>query len=159
MKAVSVETMQALDREAMDIGIAQETLMGLAGRGFFNELQRYVRTALSARHCCRYAVLAGKGNNGGDAYVAALLLSQSGEDVTVYALCGPEQLKGAARTYAYLAQRQIPLQICEEPPAEAFTPGTVIVDGLLGTGAKGSLRAPYDQWVQAINASACPVAA
>ena len=37
--------------------------------------------------------------------------------------------------------------------------GDIIIDALLGTGTKGSLKKPFDSWVKAVNASGLPVVA
>jgi len=92
-------------------------------------------------------VLAGPGNNGGDALVFARLAAAQG--VTVHAhLLGdaPEQLRGAA-AQAFAEFQAAGLQLEARPPVRA----AIIVDGLFGTGLT---RAPRDEaaaWIDWVN--------
>lgn len=82
------------------------------------------------------AVVCGKGNNGGDGFVAARLLREAGREVDVQLLCAPRELEGDARAN------------CERlpgAPPRPFNPGSLmevagIVDAVLGTGATGVPR-------------------
>ena len=101
-------------------------------------------------------VLAGAGNNAGDAYLVAELAEKAGWRVRVLALGAPEQLAGdAAAAYAAARAAGVCVQAWNEP---AELRG-VLVDGLLGTGFHGALRPAYAAAVEAINASELPVLA
>ncbi|WP_234401232.1 NAD(P)H-hydrate dehydratase [Pseudoalteromonas sp. T1lg23B] len=105
-------------------------LMLRAGQALFSLFDHELVTAQ------RVLLLAGKGNNAGDAYVLAKLLHQSGREVCVYAVFSPQQLLGDARQ-AYLAAEQSGVKIViEQPQLQHFC---VIVDGVFGTGFKGQL--------------------
>lgn len=73
-------------------------------------------------------VLCGPGNNGGDGYVIARLLAESGVDVRLFATASPRIGSDAA-----LAASECPLAV---RPLAAFTPepGSVVVDALYGAG-------------------------
>jgi ADP-dependent NAD(P)H-hydrate dehydratase / NAD(P)H-hydrate epimerase len=96
------------------------------------------------------AVVCGKGNNGGDGFVAARLLRERGREVEVLLLGEPEDLRGDARTN------------CERLPGappgsfEASDLGgaAAIVDAVLGTGFSGRPHDPAAGAIKAINDAA-----
>ncbi len=101
-------------------------------------------------------VVAGHGNNAGDAYLLAALAQRAGWQVHLYAVGDTARLVGdAACAYAEAKQAGITAQ-----PWHADAPlAGVVVDGLLGTGLTGEVRAPYADVISAINASGLPVLA
>jgi NAD(P)H-hydrate epimerase len=159
MKAVTVEAMRALDARAIASGISGYTLMERAGRGAFQEMSSALAWRLPEASRRAYTVLAGRGNNGGDAYVVARCLAEAHQEVTVFAVCAPAELSGDALAHATRLPAQVPVRVTDELPAESLSPGHVVVDGLLGTGFKGVLRPPYERWLRQVNASGCPVVA
>ncbi|WP_200909530.1 MULTISPECIES: NAD(P)H-hydrate epimerase [unclassified Sphingomonas] len=110
--------MRAAEKAAFATGVSQDTLMERAGTAVAQQVRRitFGRPIL---------VLAGPGNNGGDAFVVARLLQQWGYDVTVAAL--PAKPSGAAARMA--AAWTGPIRSIED--AE---PRPILVDGLFGTG-------------------------
>lgn len=102
------------------------------------------------------SVLAGSGNNAGDAYLLAALAQKAGWAVRVLALGEPAQLRGDAARACGEA-RAVGVAI-EAWRAEVELRG-VVVDGLLGTGFHGALREPYAAAIEQINASGLPVLA
>ncbi len=159
MKAVSVEAMRALDAQTIASGVPGFTLMERAGRGAFSEMERALAFRYPPWHRSAFAVLAGTGNNGGDAYVVARCLAEAGRPVTVFAVCPPAALKGDALLHALRLPASVPVRVVGELPAGALEGGCVVVDGLLGTGARGRARPPYDRLIEQVNASGCPVVA
>ena len=86
----------------------------------------------------RVVAVCGKGNNGGDGFVAARLLRERGRDVDVLLLGDVEELRGDARVNA----ERLP-----GPPPEPFTAAALdgaaaIIDAILGTGFSGEPREP-----------------
>ncbi len=142
MKLVSASDMRELDRRTIDeFGIPGEELMRVAGEG----LADAIRELASNHRLVDSPVLfvAGCGNNGGDAFVAAVGLHEDGWPVECW-LAGPEsKLKGDALTcFRQLKKAGVPLQVMEtserwKHAAEVGTDAEIIVDGLLGTGASG----------------------
>lgn len=154
MKIVSVETMRGLDQATIAAGTPSETLMERAGVGAALDIHAFLRGRVSPRWRTAFTVVAGKGNNGGDAFVVAKWLREElAADVTVYAVCARDAFHGAARVHAEALPSSVRFVVCDRLPPEALRPGTVIVDGLLGTGVSGPLRPPYDGLVEQIRAS------
>lgn len=149
MAAVDAYTIQ-------NLGLPGMVLMERAGVAIAGACRRLCPDPQEAR----VAVLCGPGNNGGDGFVAARHLRESGYAVEVYLLTAAEKLRGDARLNLEIYQK---LGHAIHP----FTPETLrdlrrtdlIVDALLGTGAKGNLRDPIRRATQAINASPARVLA
>lgn len=158
MKIIDVQTMRELDRATIYAGTPGEILMERAGRGAFDEFLPFAE-ALPERHARRVAVLAGKGNNGGDGYVLARLLAEETHlPTTVYSICSRKELDGDTALNADRLPSTVLVKHCpEELPAEALAPGTILVDALLGTGISGPLKPPFDTVIEQINASGLPV--
>jgi ADP-dependent NAD(P)H-hydrate dehydratase / NAD(P)H-hydrate epimerase len=128
MKAVTTEQMRELDRRTIAAGTPGEELMERAGFAVAKAAIEFLK-----RRDSRKALLfAGKGNNGGDAVVAARHLQAAG--------CAPTLIR-------------IEDWPCKLPEA------AVIVDGLLGIGLKGEVREPFASAIKAINESKLPVVA
>ncbi|QYJ98202.1 NAD(P)H-hydrate dehydratase [Shewanella alkalitolerans] len=133
------------DAEARLIASGETNLCQLidsAGQSAFELLQR------EGKLNSKILVLAGYGNNGADAYICATLLLESGCDVALYAVERPEPGEGISYAKAaFIAAGGHQLSDYEEALKEV----EVIVDGLLGTGVKGELRAPFAEVIVAIN--------
>ena len=91
----------------------------------------------------RVVVYAGRGNNAGDALGLA---ARFGCPVTLRSVCKAEELAPDSRRELY----RITAPIDTERPAPQ--PGLLIIDGLLGSGARGELRPAYAELVREMNA-------
>ncbi len=112
----------------------------------------------------RIGVFCGKGNNGGDGFVAARHLRKMGAKPSVYLIGDPAHVKGGAA--ANLRRWRTVGKLKVDKPAMKggwgpFTPDVLIVDALLGTGARGPLERRLGEVVSAINGrdSGCYVVA
>ena len=108
----------------------------------------------------RIVVLCGRGNNGGDGWVAAHVLRAAGRDVRVVALAEPGALEGAAADAAAEADiGGVPWAVGDDGDAvaEDLSGAAVAVDAILGTGASLPLREPVASWCRAMNASGAVV--
>lgn len=150
--------MMELDRKTIcEAGIEGKILMERAGAGAAGIIVDFSKS-LDASHSTRYVILAGKGNNGGDAYVVARhLFEKTNSKVAIFAVCTPEELTGDARWYAQRTPGEIPCEIRKKLHREDFKQGDIIIDGLLGTGISGALREPYPQWIELVNSLDLPV--
>jgi hydroxyethylthiazole kinase-like uncharacterized protein yjeF len=128
---------------------AHEALMERAG-GVAAE----IAMAMLAARRGDVVVLAGPGNNGGDAYVCARKLRERGVAVCVVS-SGASHSPGEAAD-ALAALRSTDVAFAPAPPAA--TPA-LIVDGLFGVGLSRALAPPYAAWVAWANGSGAPILA
>ena len=122
----TAEQVRALDARAVSVmGVEPFSLMERAGAAAFDLLSdRWPRSR-------RIAVIAGPGNNGGDAYVLARLARRNGIAVHLYALSDPTKLRGAAaEAHRIFVAEEGEVLACTDQLPEV----DLIVDGLLGTG-------------------------
>jgi hydroxyethylthiazole kinase-like uncharacterized protein yjeF len=101
----------------------------------------------------RIDVLCGPGNNGGDGYVAAGLLTQAGAAVRLWALAPPRAGSDAAGAAAACPLKPRPLQDFE-PDA-----GAVVIDALFGAGLSKAVEGEAARAIEACNASGVRVVA
>jgi NAD(P)H-hydrate epimerase len=130
MRLVGAAEMRAIDRAAIqDLGVLSLLLMARAGNAVAQ-----AATTLGGP-TARFAVLTGGGNNGGDGWVTARLLTEAGREVHLVALVAPDELEGDARTVAAQAVDAGVRWALFHPDAPFLVgPGDVVVDALLGTG-------------------------
>jgi ADP-dependent NAD(P)H-hydrate dehydratase / NAD(P)H-hydrate epimerase len=121
----------ALDRSMMD----------RAGKGLAHVIRSIVQHLDSPDPVVR--LLAGPGNNGGDIFAAALFLEDLGMMSEVWIACPVEKLKGSAKYFFnQMVAEEIPYhEVISEKDWDLsdaeVSPPPILVDGLLGTGAKG----------------------
>jgi ADP-dependent NAD(P)H-hydrate dehydratase / NAD(P)H-hydrate epimerase len=133
--------MHAAEQSAFARGVSVETLMDQAGAG----IARAIRQFFPRPATC--IVFAGKGHNGGDALVAAEQLQRIGWKIDI-------RLPFAEDACSELTQKKLKaLRDAAPKSAEtiAHAPQTVVLDGLLGTGAKSFLREPVRTAAREIN--------
>jgi ADP-dependent NAD(P)H-hydrate dehydratase / NAD(P)H-hydrate epimerase len=109
----------------------------------------------------RIAIVAGRGNNGGDAFVAARHLA-AGFDVTVYLLGRAKDIATdeAKRNWEMLERLGYDLQEISSISAEDgldLAKSDLIVDAIFGTGVRGRVTGLEAQAIDAINGSGRPV--
>jgi hydroxyethylthiazole kinase-like uncharacterized protein yjeF len=153
LPAVTAAEMRGLDgRATAEFGVPSLLLMENAGAAVARA------AAEMAPRGARVAVVAGRGNNGGDGLVAARHLQAAGYDVTVTLLGPEERVQGDARANLEMARRAgIPLQVVESAPDRLEA--DLIIDALLGTGLKGSATGPAAALIEAMDRSPAPVLA
>lgn len=137
-----------IDRRAIDeFGIKGIVLMENAGRGCVDVLERLGIAG-------PVVVLCGKGNNAGDGFVIARHLAVRGHNCHVALLFPTDQLRGdAAANHAILAHMNV--RFVSSPAQLTAINADWIVDAMLGTGATGEPRAPFDAAIDWMNAQAC----
>jgi ADP-dependent NAD(P)H-hydrate dehydratase / NAD(P)H-hydrate epimerase len=138
------ELMRATDRWAIETRqIPSLELMERAGAGLARVVAEQVPEG-------RIAVVCGKGNNGGDGYVAARVLRLAGREVDVLALWPPDSLSADAATMAGRLPGREPVEYAAGRLGEA----TAIVDAVLGTGSTGAPKDPLAGVIEDINGAA-----
>ncbi|UTW45188.1 NAD(P)H-hydrate dehydratase [bacterium SCSIO 12696] len=102
-------------------------------------------------------IFCGSGNNAGDGYIIASLAAEQGLSVQVVYLSDPQQLTGDAQlAYGHAVSAGV---ICNPFCPDSEYQSGVIVDALLGSGLKGTVRESYAEAIDRINASQLPVLA
>jgi NAD(P)H-hydrate epimerase len=144
---ITPDRMAIVDANAAALGVPRKQLMESSG----NAVARAVREHTTPGD--RVVVVAGRGNNGGDAFAAARFLDD--RDVSVHLLGRPETIttdiardnwdalqRGAYETDQWRDSTAVDVPACD-----------CIVDAMLGTGVTGALREPAATAAGAINDS------
>ncbi len=98
-------------------------------------------------------ILAGPGNNGGDALVAARLLASQGCRVVAVSHADPARLPpDAARAWAAWRDCGGTIQT-DIPPGQSYS---LVIDGLFGVGLTRDVTGAEARWIAQANALACP---
>jgi NAD(P)H-hydrate epimerase len=153
------EQAQALDAAAIALGVPVEMLMALAG---YQVAVLARRLALeSAGPGAQVAVVAGRGNNGGDALVCARHLMDWGLPTRVLIPVPADELGGTAglaRAAHGAGAELLVLGDGRGQSAErAISGASLVVDGLLGTGSRGAPREPTAAVISRVNRSSAEV--
>jgi NAD(P)H-hydrate epimerase len=162
MRVVNADQMREADRRTIeDIGVPSAVLMENAGRQVVSAME----AAFEGLADARVAVLAGRGNNGGDGFVVARVLSQAGIDVQVYVVGEAAGIRGDARMNLDILGR-LGIDVIEVLTASDWELHgaevlrcDVVVDALFGTGLTSPLHGVAETIAQDLNASAVPVVA
>jgi hydroxyethylthiazole kinase-like uncharacterized protein yjeF len=147
MEVLTTAEMERADRLTIAAGIPGFALMLSAG-------QAVAEAAMDLAEEGPILVVAGRGNNGGDGFVAAAELVARGREVSVILLCERDSLQGdaasAARGWKY--------------PVLPFNPQAIgrpalIIDALFGAGLDRPVKGEPHDMIEAINANSAPVLA
>ncbi|PRO67091.1 NAD(P)H-hydrate dehydratase [Alkalicoccus urumqiensis] len=155
MYVVSREEMRAMDAHTIEsVGIPSMVLMENAGR------EAAELAALEAEEAGpSWAVLVGKGNNGGDGIVAARHLAALGLEPVVIFAEDPGACVGEAARQRDIMQEFAVERTVYEPGKIAWERFDGVMDALLGTGTAGAPREPYAGLIREANAAGLPVVA
>jgi len=147
MRLVSVDEMREIEAKTFASGTSGEELQARAGQAV---------AAFVARRSTspgRVVALVGSGNNGRDAFIAARELRADGWDATLYLT--PRHAVTEDELHAFV---QIGGGVLWHPDGftgvamdTALQQATVVVDGLLGIGARGAPRPPLDEIIVELN--------
>jgi len=168
------EQSRAVDRIAIEqFGISSRVLMENAGRGCVDVLERLGIAG-------PVVILCGKGNNAGDGFVIARHLAIRGHNCRAILLCDPNEFTGdAAANFAILEHCNVssidlsqasvapvaPTGVAQRQEASSAAANELhtqlthhaasaawLIDALLGTGARGEPRPPFDTAIDWMNA-------
>lgn len=141
--------MAAIDANCEYLGIKRLQLMENAGAAIARAVKERISTG-------KVVVIAGKGNNGGDSFVAARHLS--GYDVRVILLGRKEEIKTpeALQNWNVLEKTSISLTQVADSNAldrKLIENADIIIDGIFGTGIRGKIRELESSAIDLINSS------
>jgi ADP-dependent NAD(P)H-hydrate dehydratase / NAD(P)H-hydrate epimerase len=150
MKLFTAAQMRQADEGAVRAGIPLQKLMERAGQAVAEATLRRFPTA---EH---FLLLCGKGNNGGDGYVAARYLQQANKHVTVLELSS--EPKGETKIARVVWLRQGTTGVLNTSNLElALQDCDVVIDALFGTGLTRALDDDLAQFIETVNRSGKPI--
>ncbi|MBI4832475.1 MAG: NAD(P)H-hydrate epimerase [Candidatus Lindowbacteria bacterium] len=159
-KYVTPDEMKRIDKFAIEtVRIPGVVLMENAGRAVFEAAY----AALAGRDVPAL-VFCGRGNNGGDGFVAARHLINNRIETHVFLVGGASKVKGDARVNLRILQNMgVPInRVTKKSLAELrkqMKRCGMIIDALLGTGLSGEVSGLYRDVIMLINEAGCPVMA
>jgi NAD(P)H-hydrate epimerase len=162
MKVATAEQMQELDRKAIETyRIPGIVLMENAGRGAAEAISE----AFPDLQKMKIAIIAGKGNNGGDGFVVARYLMNSGVQGRVYLLADPKALRGEAETNSQIFQRMkgevisVPSSKDYQKVKKELERFDLLIDAIFGTGLDAEVRGYYREVIDHLNTLQKPIVA
>lgn len=151
--ALTASAVRMAENDAVSAGTATfDGLMERAGTALASEVTKRVPSGT-------VGVVTGKGNNGGDGWVAARVLRASGRDARVLSLVDPGTLGGPAKAAAALAiEAGVAWEQVDDLERLTARLGgvAVIIDAVFGVGFSGSPRDVFSLAIEAIDAVAVP---
>jgi hydroxyethylthiazole kinase-like uncharacterized protein yjeF len=145
MEVLSVSEMTRADEAAIVRGESGFQLMLRAG-------QAVARAAVALAPSGPILVIAGRGNNGGDGFVAATELAALGREVSIILLCDRATLKGdAALAAAAWKGAVLP---CDP---NAIGKPSLMIDALFGAGLNRAVKGDPHAMIAAMNANGAPI--
>lgn len=159
MWIATAEHSRHIDRRATnEFGVPAKVLMERAGLAVFEAVKEFLPDG------GRITVFCGKGNNGGDGFVVARLAHDENFSVDCLVAAEEEDLSEDAAEQMRIARAQginpvFPNNARWARKAECLGCRDLIVDALLGTGAKCEVKGVVKEAIQMINRSGVPVVA
>ncbi|MGA2102300.1 MAG: NAD(P)H-hydrate dehydratase [Candidatus Sulfotelmatobacter sp.] len=158
MKIVTAAEMRAIDHATSErFGVPSLTLMENAGTAVADHVLSHYPAAR------KIVVLCGKGNNGGDGFVAARHLLEKGKTVEIVLLADPADLHGDAEAmFGRLPLPPIAVQSVDglkSARIQAVLAADLYLDAILGTGFRPPVSDLYADALAFMNASGKPVVA
>ena len=158
-RVLSIEQGRQVDRIAIETyGMQSLVLMENAAIGCTHWLRDRFELHASTRQLPRTVILCGRGNNGGDGLAIARHLRCYGWDVTVFLLGPAERLSADTRANADILltgnKEGLTWWNDSESPAPlraVLSKAGLVIDAMLGSGATGDPRPPFEQWITEAN--------
>jgi len=146
---ISPEEVHVLDRNAEFHGVPSKELMENAGKGVSDFIKKDLKPDQN-----KILIFCGKGNNGGDGFVAARYLSKKYE-VKVFLIGKSKDIHTYTAKKNYQKLKKLSIKIFDtdhlKKTDELIQKSDIIIDSMLGIGIEGELRQPYKKIVETIN--------
>ena len=147
---LNVEDVRAVEERLTHEGVSISELMHRAGAAAASEV-------MGAGEFEQVLVFCGFGNNGGDGWVCAEELLRKGIHVTVITPIDPDELRGDLARVVAQSAREVGVDVLVAPSRdqveELLEGADIVVDCMFGTGFHGAPSAPFDIWIECINAA------
>lgn len=155
MKIVTAREMSRIEQKAVDLGKSMQEFMEEAGSGIALCVHNYLE-AVEADSSV--VLLCGKGNNAGDAFVAGLQLLQLDYEVVAYHLYPIEECSSLCQQecYKFIAAGGVLREYSTGMKIE-FPVSGAIIDGIFGSGFRGSVEDPARSVILQANGSGLPI--
>jgi NAD(P)H-hydrate epimerase len=147
---ISPLDVSVLDGNSEELGIETDRLMTNAGKALAESImERFERAPV--------LIFIGSGNNGGDGLVASRFLSENGYGISVVLMKDPSRLGSPLSKKAFEdLPEEVEIRFFDDVESdngwnELLEKSVVVIDGLLGSGAKGEPRGKYRKAVDLIN--------
>src|SRR5262245_14731696 len=137
---LTCEEVRTCEQRAVESGVSLSALMQKAGQACADVLHAEFAQG-------RVVVLAGPGNNGGDAFLAAQRLVDLGRQVSLYELAGGARSAEGAEAARRWTGEHAPLEDLR------LYPDDIVLDGLFGAGLSRALSGEAAFAVEQANAS------
>ena len=158
LKYVTPDEMKRIDTFAINtVGIPGVVLMENAGRAVFEAAYRSLAGKDSPA-----LVFCGRGNNGGDGFVAARYLINNGVETHVFVVGAVSKIRGEARVNLRILKKMgVPINRVTKKALPRLRVQMkrcgVIIDALLGTGLTGEVSGLYRDVISLMNEAGCSV--
>ncbi|MEC7838951.1 MAG: NAD(P)H-hydrate dehydratase [Chlamydiota bacterium] len=157
MKVVSSTQMSEIESKAYTDGCKEEDFMEAAGLGVANYVEHFVEANDLPK---TVTLLCGKGNNGGDGYVAGYHLHKKGYQVIPYQIEPIEKCTPLCQKHYFrLVNDKVDVVTVQSAETITFPDHGVIIDALFGTGLESAPREPYATIIEKANMSDLPIIA
>ena len=148
---ITASEMRRVDANCSDLGLLPLQLMENAGAS----VARAIRARFPAGTGTRIIVLAGTGNNGGDGFVAARHLLDYNPEILLLGRARDIATDESRRNWEILENLSADLREIRDSSelSELKLDADIVIDAMLGTGVRGSVREPVASAIDLINAS------
>ncbi|MFC1767198.1 NAD(P)H-hydrate dehydratase [Candidatus Margulisiibacteriota bacterium] len=153
MRAINADEMKELEQFAVELGIPARILMENAGKGVASSI------ISSIKRLKRAVVLAGKGNNGGDGFVAARYLHKNGVKVDIFLLAEKSELSVDSQANLQVLEKMgVAYSVIKSKNdldlfKQALMKADVLIDSIYGAGFKGEVKGLTADSIKIINTS------
>lgn len=157
MKVVSASEMQRIEALSYQEGASDSKFMAEAGKNIAHGVESYCEKHNLTKNA---TLLCGKGNNGGDTYVAGTHLLKMGFHVIAYQIIPlKECTKLCQENYLNFSEQGGVIKNYFSLNDLSFSQSGIILDGLFGTGFHGTAQEPFASVIKMANQSGLPILA
>lgn len=152
MYVVTSKQMYGAECNAVKRGMSFPQLMENAGEACANIIRKHFE--INKQKLKKIAILCGKGKNGGDGFVIARLLRETGCDVSVILVCGEPQARDAIDNFSLIEAAGVDVLRFDKNISDllpVLRNADIIVDAIFGTGFSGVLDYNITQLANTVN--------
>lgn len=144
---ITAERMAAVDENAAELGVSQRQLMESSGRAVADSVRSIADPG------ARVAIVAGRGNNGGDGFVVPRFLEDYNVSVHLVGRADTITTDISRKNWEVLENAEYDRSEWRDAREIDLPSADVLVDAILGTGVSGEIREPAASAIEAVNES------